>query len=542
MNRGADKMVVEGPPTNCKPFAQLCLNITSPSSALELASVDRRNWLIHLHFVRQEHDICKRLIEEQLDETRGMCEYANFIMAVILRHEGKIQESLELFQACAVLNPSNVDNLKQAAHSLFLLGRHKAAVDIYLETLKYCAKDWEISHNIGLCKLYLGEVDEAQKFFRDALQCEKNPLTYHFLGRTYIALNDLPAAIEVFQAAVDVFPWDSNLNTTMGLLYLQSGHLGRAFERLGNALTLDSEKVQQLCRKILQGGNSARGINEFNAFESRPNGKALLAAGAIMQMHGDHDAALGKYRVAAFCTPESAPLWNNIAMAFYGKNKFVAAISCLKRAHYLNPIDWKVLWNLGLVHLTMHQYATAFNFLSAAGNLRPNRGNIFSLLGGRKGNAVTLTRLNDAENARLAYVEAVKLDEKDWLVCLNYAYFLNTVPDRDAAVEMMNLLQKRVLARISSKRASSSLDIDFEVKLGELLPQSYSYHKWPIEFLLNTVIELSSRLAQALGMDWNLEAAIRAKRTSRTTTIQTEKLIATDDTREEVEVGGTAEV
>jgi Bardet-Biedl syndrome 4 protein len=58
------------------------------------------------------------MISEQLEETRGMCEYANFVMAVILRHEGKIQESLELFQACAVLNPSNVDNLKQAAHSL----------------------------------------------------------------------------------------------------------------------------------------------------------------------------------------------------------------------------------------------------------------------------------------------------------------------------------------------------------------------------------------------------------------------------------------
>ena len=59
------------------------------------------------------------------------------------------------------------------------------------------------------------------------------------------------------------------------------------------------------------------------------------------------------------------------------------AVSCLKRAQYLNPIDWKALWNLGLVHLTMNQYASAFNYLSAAANLRPNRGNIFALLAGQ---------------------------------------------------------------------------------------------------------------------------------------------------------------
>ena len=36
-------------------------------------------------------------------------------------------------------------------------------------------------------------------------------------------------------------------------------------------------------------------------------------------------------------------------MCFFGKKKFVAAISCLKRANYLAPFDWKILYNLGLV-------------------------------------------------------------------------------------------------------------------------------------------------------------------------------------------------
>ena len=61
----------------------------------------------------------------------------------------------------------------------------------------------------------------------------------------------------------------------------------------------------------------------------------------------------------------------------------VQAISCLKRANYLAPFDWKILYNLGLVHLTMQQYASAFHFLSAAINLRPKMAPLYMLLGGR---------------------------------------------------------------------------------------------------------------------------------------------------------------
>lgn len=57
---------------------------------------------------------------------------------------------------------------------------------------------------------------------------------------------------------------------------------------------------------------------------SLPFHQAILAAGSMMQEYGDHDVALSKYRIAAVSTPESPQLWNNIAMCFFGKKKFVA--------------------------------------------------------------------------------------------------------------------------------------------------------------------------------------------------------------------------
>ena len=36
------------------------------------------------------------------------------------------------------------------------------------------------------------------------------------------------------------------------------------------------------------------------------------------------------------------------------------AISCLKRATYMAPFEWKILYNLGIIHLTMQQYPYKF--------------------------------------------------------------------------------------------------------------------------------------------------------------------------------------
>ncbi len=62
------------------------------------------------------------------------------------------------------------------------------------------------------------------------------------------------------------------------------------------------------------------------------------------------------------------------------------AISCLKRAIYLSPFEWKILYNLGLVHLTMQQYASAFRYLNSAVNFRPKEAIIYSLMASKTEN------------------------------------------------------------------------------------------------------------------------------------------------------------
>ncbi|XP_061132657.1 Bardet-Biedl syndrome 4 protein [Syngnathus typhle] len=404
--------------------------------APELPIVERRNWLIHQHYIHKDYDICKVIIKEQLQETNGVCEYAIYVQALILRLEGKIQQSLELFQSCAILNPGSADNLKQVARSLFLLGKHKAAIEFYREAARLNEKDWEISHNLGVCYLFIKDFAHAKEQLNMALQLNKHDATFMMLGKVHLLAGETDNAIDVYKRAVEFSPENTELLTTLGLLFLSLGKYQKAFEHLGNALTFDPN-----------------------------NYKAILAAGSMMQTHGDFDVAMNKYRVAACAVPESPPLWNNIGMCFFGKKKYVAAISCLKRAHYLSPFDWKVLYNLGLVHLTMQQYASAFHFLSAAINLSPRLGELYMLL------AVALTNLDDVENATRAYEQAVNLDQANPLVNLNFSIFLYNRGDKKGALNQYQEMERKVNMQRDS---SSSFDfdpelIDMAMKMGAAL-------------------------------------------------------------------------
>ncbi|XP_051975735.1 Bardet-Biedl syndrome 4 protein [Xyrauchen texanus] len=394
--------------------------------APELPILERRNWLIHLHYIHKDYETCKAIIKEQLHETQGMCEYAVYVQALIMRLEGKIQQSLELFQSCAILNPKSSDNLKQVARSLFLLGKHKAAIEVYNEAARLNQKDWEISHNLGVCYIYTKDFKSAEDQLNLALKLNKHDLTFMMLGKMHLLQGDTEKAIEVYKSAVEFSPENTELLTTLGLLYMQLGKYQKAFEHLGNALTYDP--------------------NNF---------KAILAAGSMMQTHGDYDVAMNKYRVAAYGVPESPPLWNNIGMCFFGKKKYVAAISCLKRANYLSPFDWKILYNLGLVHLTMQQYASAFHFLSAAINLRPRMSELYMLL------AVALTNLDDADNACRSYEQAVQLDKLiNPLVNLNFAVFLYNQGDKKAALLQYLEMERKVIAQVDN---NSNTEFDPEL-------------------------------------------------------------------------------
>lgn len=232
--------------------------------------------------------------------------------------------------------------------------------------------------------------------------------------------SNITTAIEAQQKALEMEPENLDVLTNMGLLYARMNNDGQAFAAFGKALSYDPTSPQN-----------------------------ILAAGSIIQTYGEHDVALTKYRVAAEKCEYNGPLWNNIGMCFFGKGKHVAAISCLKKANYLCPLEWKICYNLGLIHNAMQQYASAYHFLSSAINLNKRSAMAYMAL------AVVLTNLDDMLNAKKAYERALQLDKNNTAqIRLNYAIFQAKQKEFEKSAESLHGFYEAV-----AKESTPSQDI-----------------------------------------------------------------------------------
>ncbi|CDW57427.1 TPR 8 and TPR 11 domain containing protein [Trichuris trichiura] len=206
---------------------------------------------------------------------------------------------------------------------------------------------------IGMVNLQQGKADESIKMLEKCLHFDRFNSSYiKQIGCSLLFIGEHEKAIGVFDEALvyQSNDWVSDVYAV--------DNFRLALEAFGRALSL-------------------------NSFHTA----AVFAVGAVMHHHGDYDTALAKYRVGLKNCPDNARLWNNIGMSISCRNVPLQAICCLKRAHYLAPLEWKILYNLGLVHLEVKQMASAFHFLSAALQFNASSPLLYVILAGMHSDA-----------------------------------------------------------------------------------------------------------------------------------------------------------
>ena len=135
----------------------------------------------------------------------------------------------------------------------------------------------------------------------------------------------------------------------------------------------------------------------------------------------------------------------------------------MKRALYLDPFEWIICYNLGLVHLSAGQFASAFHYLSASINLKGDFHASYMYLG------VTLAKLGDVSNACRAYDKAAALDDGDHLIHLNYATTLLNAGDVDRAREELDKFQT-LFQKLDPEDAEGDWDVASQAQaLGDAL-------------------------------------------------------------------------
>lgn len=85
---------------------------------------------------------------------------------------------------------------------------------------------------------------------------------------------------------------------------------------------------------------------------------------------------------------------------------------------YLNPLEWSIYFNLGLVYLEMKIYSTAFHYFISSVKFNPQNAVAYMLVG------ICLNKLEDPANAFTAFDKAAQLEPSNHLIFLNFAIFL----------------------------------------------------------------------------------------------------------------------
>ncbi|XP_050072663.1 Bardet-Biedl syndrome 4 protein homolog [Anopheles maculipalpis] len=380
----------------------------STANTMKPQSVTNRhmNWLIHDLYTRKHFEQCKKLIDRQL----AICydkQYLYYMKGLILREENSPTEAVHCFQQAIALNKKEPENYKELAKTLYSMGKFRNALEVFLKAETLLERpDHEIYHHIG--ELYyknFGQlkagVGEAKEYLKQAISCGKHVESYKILAEIYIEEGDSIKAIEMIENCLQITQDDVSLMTQIGILYLKINEYQRAFEKLLDATATDSKYTN-----------------------------ALLALGSILQSKNDIDGALNKYKRIPNLSDESSEVWSNIGLCFFKKQKFIAAISCLKKAVWVSPLNFNALYNLGLVFVTAQQYVSAFQTLAAAISLRPEHAECYMLLG------TCLRHLNDPGNAYLSLEKSTMLPDavKNPLIYLNFALYCYEIGKSDQSV------------------------------------------------------------------------------------------------------------
>ncbi|MFH4973903.1 hypothetical protein AB6A40_000612 [Gnathostoma spinigerum] len=298
-----------------------------------------------------------------------------------------------MYELALAQNRTNSNYLLHIGRLLVLLERYGKAAEILAESISLNPREIKAYYWTAMALYYSrvskGYAEMAKEYLLSAPYTTKSIDALTFIAEICLEQKEYEAAIQSYRDALKLEPGNLDILSKLALLHLRISKEDMAFSLLGKALSYDPSHVP-----------------------------SILAVGSIIQLHGEFDVALNKYRIAAENCDYNSALWNNIGLCFFGKGKLVAAISCLKKANYLYPLDERILYNLGLVHCSMQQYASAYHFLSSAVSLRPNSPMTLMAL------AIVLTHLDDSKNARMAYECALSLQEGcNPQILINYAIF-----------------------------------------------------------------------------------------------------------------------
>lgn len=189
----------------------------------------------------------------------------------------------------------------------------------------------------------MGRLEEARREHIRAVEIDPEDAgAIYRHGATLMKLRRDAEAVTAFERCLALDPRMTNARINMGVLLDQMGQPEKAIEAFRQAIGMDPNSVESHCN-----------------------------LGAAYGDLGRKKEAMEEFRRALEIAPDYPPAHFNMGLALMESDP-ETAMNHLKRAHALDPGNWEIAYNLGLIYFRKGMYDTASRFLQECVDMRPD--------------------------------------------------------------------------------------------------------------------------------------------------------------------------
>lgn len=154
-------------------------------------------------------------------------------------------EAYRLFEMGVNKNPKNPQLHYNFGTFLYSLRNFKEAKNQLIQADSLLSKNISILNNLGLCCLAMNELNEARKYFTEAIEIDSTFVYgYHNLAHTYYNEKNYETAIINFEKALELVNDSSAILNDLGCSYYCNGNTKKSLDLLKKSINVIEDVVK----------------------------------------------------------------------------------------------------------------------------------------------------------------------------------------------------------------------------------------------------------------------------------------------------------
>ncbi len=315
-------------------------------------------------------------------------------LAELLKDEGKYDLALKAIQPILTSDKNNTTALLTTGTIYQQQQQYKKAEETFKTVLKI-NPEYALAHaHYGTLLVEKGDFPGALKHFESALNLDNNeavtqrtrlvlPKIYIAYGNKLLQENDTRQALKYFEKAIAINPENSQIQYTIGLIYLSQNNAKKAAKHLEKTVKSQPDNikahyvladVQTQLQEYEKASKSYRRVMELNLnelFDNEKIEKQLKMIGVKSWIaSSDYDKAARSLLDIIATYPEDNAETHYYLAAIYAQHNYLdAALTEYQKVLDINPDNSRVKLNMAAIH---HQQWNEFKAARIYGQLANN--------------------------------------------------------------------------------------------------------------------------------------------------------------------------